>query len=52
MFCYNVLEPMRHTYPRLYFVSDELLLEGLALSGDPSDLPPHLLDTLFQVGGQ
>ncbi|MEW5297332.1 MAG: hypothetical protein WDW36_000548 [Sanguina aurantia] len=38
-----VLGTMRLHYPRLHFVSDRALLEGLALAGQPSELPRSLL---------
>lgn len=38
-----VLESMRLHYPRLHFVSDRALLEGLALTGQPSELPRSLM---------
>ena len=47
--CGEMLEGVRAAYPRLFFVSDRLLLEALATgSADAASLPPALLDACFQ----
>lgn len=46
--CQDVLDSVRVAYPRLYFVSDQVVLEGLALAADASCLPPALLEQCFQ----
>ena len=45
--CYRGLEPLRRTAPRLYFVSDRLLLEALALSQEPLNLPEAFFGACF-----
>jgi len=43
-----MLPTMRADYPRLHFVSDRALMEGLAAASDLACLPAALLDGCFQ----
>ncbi|GAX79832.1 hypothetical protein CEUSTIGMA_g7272.t1 [Chlamydomonas eustigma] len=47
LLCYSRLDLLRQSAPRLYFVSDQLLLEVLALSYDPGLIPASFLSTCF-----
>ncbi|KAF5834336.1 dynein heavy chain, N-terminal region 2-domain-containing protein, partial [Dunaliella salina] len=44
----QMLPAMRADYPRLHFVADRLLMEGLAAANDVSCLPAALLEACYQ----
>ncbi|GFH05859.1 uncharacterized protein HaLaN_00391 [Haematococcus lacustris] len=43
----GMVGPMREAFPRLHWVSDQVLLESLAVAADPGALPPALLTACF-----
>lgn len=48
MVCRQMLPTMRAEYPRLHFVPDRALMEGLAAGADVSRLPATLLNACYQ----